>query len=194
MAILTSKGEYPCSFELKLLEWERYDLKDVDREKTVPQGRPYTLWVKYGMALKLDNQVLYQTGTKTTLVLEDLKRLVEELRQLAGGSKDVMAFDPIEPDFGLVIRRLTESNVSVKISSGAEVHAGVPTHATNQSVAPSDQFEVDLWIDYPNQVAIFYGGYGPGLHFFVKAAEIKEFASQLEAELEALGPYFPEKR
>lgn len=122
---------------------------------------------------------------------EDLKRLIEELRQLAGGEKDVMAFDPIEPDFGLVIRRLTESNASVKISSGAKIHAGVPKRATNQSTAPTDQFEVDVWIDYPNQVAHIYGGYGPGLHFSVRAPEIKEFTSQLEAELVALGPYFP---
>ncbi len=62
--------------------------------------------------------------------------------------------------------------------------------ATNQSSAPSNLFDVEVWIDYSNQMALFYGGYGPGLYFFVEALDIEQFASQLQAELNALGPYF----
>ena len=58
---------------------------------------------------------------------------------------------------------------------------------------PSNLFDVNVWIDYPNQVDRFYGGCGPGLYFFVEALDIEQFASQLEAELDALGPYFADK-
>ena len=119
--------------------------------------------------------------------------MIEELRQLAGGKKNKMAFDPMEPDFGLVIRSLTESDAAVMVSSAARIRAGLPTGATNQSTASSYLFDVDVWIDYPNQVERFYGGYGPGLHFFVEALDIERFASQLEAELDALGNYFTGK-
>jgi hypothetical protein len=100
-----------------------------------------------------------------------------------------MAFDPIEPDFGLVIRNLTESDATVMVSSAAEIRAEMPTSATNQSTAPSALFDVNVWIDYPNQVDRFYGGYGPGLYFFVETSDIERFASQLQTELDALGPY-----
>jgi len=40
-------------------------------------------------------------------------------------------------------------------------------------------FDVDVWIDFPNQVSCFYGGYGPGLYFWVDASDIERFASQL---------------
>jgi len=69
MIILKTKGEYPCGFELKLFEWERYDSKDIDASKTVPQGDLYTLWIEYRMILKIADQVLYQSATKATLVL-----------------------------------------------------------------------------------------------------------------------------
>ena len=101
-----------------------------------------------------------------------------------------MVFDPVEPDFGLVIRGLTESDASVTVSSAAEIRAEISTGATNQTTTLSNPVDVDVWIDYPNQVDCFYGGYGPGLYFFVDAANIERFASQLQAELNALGPYF----
>ena len=104
-----------------------------------------------------------------------------------------MAFDPIEPDFGLIIRSLTEGNASVMVSSAAKIRAETSTGATNQSTAPSGLFDVDVWIDYPNQADCFYGGYGPGLYFFVEALDIERFASQLEAELDGLGSYFTGK-
>jgi hypothetical protein len=50
-----------------------------------------------------------------------------------------------------------------------------------------------VWIDYPNQVNHFYGGYGPGLYFFVESADIERFSDQLQAELDALGSYFSNK-
>lgn len=195
MAALTHNNEYPCAFDLRLLEWERYSFKKGDSDiETVPSGKPYTLWVKYRMALRVGDCVLYQTEKDTTLVLEDIRELIEELRQLASGKKNKIAFDPIEPDFGLVIRSLTESDASVVVSAAAKIRAGMPTSATNQSTVSSNLFDVDVWIDYPNQVACFYGGHGPGLHFFVEALDIERFASQLEAELDALGSYFTSKR
>ncbi len=48
-------------------------------------------------------------------------------------------------------------------------------------------FDVDVWIDYPNQVSHFYGGYGPGLYLWVDTADIERFTAQLEAELRAIG-------
>jgi len=191
MATLTHDTEYPCAFDLRLLEWERYSSKNEDSDiETVPSGEPCTLWVKYRMALRVSDYVLYQSEKDTTLVLEDIRRLIEELRQLASGKKNKMAFAPIEPDFGLVIRSLTESDTSVMVSSVAEIRAEMPTGATNQSSAPSNLFDVEVWIDYPNQAERFYGGYGPGLYFFVEALDIEHFVSQLQAELNALGPYF----
>ncbi|MCL0074296.1 hypothetical protein M1O19_03180 [Dehalococcoidia bacterium] len=191
MATLTHDAEYPCAFDLRLLEWERYDTEKRDADiETVSLGEPYTLWVKYRMALSVGDNVLYQSVKDTTLILEDIRGLIEELRQLADGKKHRMAFDPIEPDFGLWICRLTESNASVKISSAAQIRAGLPTHATNQSTAPSTLFDVNVWIDHPNQVDRVYGGYGPGLYFSVEALDIERFASQLETELDGLGPYF----
>jgi hypothetical protein len=127
----------------------------------------------------------------TTLVLEDIRRLIKGLKQLTNGKKDGVAFDPIEPDFGLVIRNLTESDATVMISSTAEIRAEMPTGATNQSTDPSSLFDVNMWIDYPNQVDRFYGGYGPGLYFFVESHDIARFADQLQEELDGLGSYFP---
>ena len=191
MATLTHNNKYPCAFDLRLLEWERYSSKNEDSDiETVPLGEPCTLWVKYRMALRVSDYVLYQSEKDTTLVLEDTRRLIEELRQLASGKKNKMAFDPIEPDFGLVIRSLTESDASVMVPSAAEIRAEMPTGTTNQSNAPSNLFDVEAWIDYPNQADRLYGGYGPGLYFFVEALDIEQFASQLQAELNALGPYF----
>lgn len=39
---------------------------------------------------------------------------------MAGGKRDRMGFDPMEPDFGLVIRNLTESDTTVMVSSAAD--------------------------------------------------------------------------
>jgi hypothetical protein len=193
MATLTHNNKYPCAFDLILLEWERYNSnssKKADSDvKTMPLGEPYTLWVKYRMALRVGDCVLYKSKKETTLILEDIRQLLEDFRQLARGKKNKMAFDPIEPDFGLVIRNLTESDASVMVSSAAEIRAEMPTGATNQSTAPSILFDVNVWIDYPNQVDRFYGGYGPGLYFFVETSDIERFASQLQAELDALVPY-----
>jgi hypothetical protein len=193
MATLTHNSEYPCAFDLILLEWERYDSdssKKVDSDvKTIPLGEPYTLWVNCRMALRIGDCVLYESKKETTLILEDIRQLIEDSQQLAGGKKNKMAFDPIEPDFGLVIRNLTESDATVMVSSAAEIRAEMPTGATNQSTAPSALFDVNVWIDYPNQVDRFYGGYGPGLYFFVETSDIERFASQLQTELDALGPY-----
>ncbi|MBU0653401.1 MAG: hypothetical protein KJ649_04860 [Proteobacteria bacterium] len=155
-------------------------------------GESYTLWVKYRMALRVGDSPLYHSNKDTTLVLEDIRRLIEELRQLANGDKGRLAFDPIEPDFGLIIRNLTTSNASVTISSAAEIRAEMPTGATNQSTNPSPLFDVNVWIDHPNQVDRFYGGYGPGLYFTVESPDIARFAGQLQEELDGLGSYFPE--
>ena len=188
MAILTHNNKYPCAFDLTLLEWQRYSSEKGNSDiKTVPLGEPYTLWVIYRMVLQVGDCILYQSQKDTTLVLEDIRQLIEELRQVASGKKNRVAFDPIEPDFGLVIRNLNESDASAMISSTAEIRAEMPTSATNQSTDPSSLFDVNVWIDYPNQVNRFYGGYGPGLYFFVESAEIEQFSGQLQAELDALG-------
>ena len=191
MAVLTHNEQYPCAFDLRLLEWERYTTdKESLNVKTVGLGEPYTLWVKYCMALRIGDRILCQSEKDTTLVFEDIRRLIKELKQLTNGKKDGVAFDPIEPDFGLVIRNLTESDATVVISSAAEIRADMPTGATNQSTDPSSLFDVNVWIDYPNQVDRFYGGYGPGLYFFVESHDIARFADQLQEELDGLGSYF----
>ncbi|MDI6811068.1 MAG: hypothetical protein QMD80_05255 [archaeon] len=189
MATLTHDAEYPCAFELKLLDWERYSPKENTDIKTVPSGEPYTLWVKYRLELRVGNSILYKSAKETTLVLEDIKRLNEELQQLVDGGKDEVAFESIEPDFGLVIRRLSEREVSVMISSAAKIRCGMLTNATNRSSARSSVFDVDVWIDFPNQVSHFYGGYGPGLYFWVDASDIERFICQLGAELRAIGAF-----
>ncbi len=192
MAVLTHDEQYPCAFDLRLLEWERYTTdKGGLKVKTAGLGEPYTLWVKYRMVLQIGDRILYQSQKDTTLVLEDIRRLIKEFKQLTNGKKDGVAFDPIEPDFGLVIRNLTESDATVMISSAAEIRAEMPTGATNQSTDPSSLFDVNVWIDYPNQVDRFYGGYGPGLYFFVESNDIARFADQLQEELDGLGSYFP---
>ena len=192
MATLTHNDKYACAFDLTLSEWERYSAEKGDSNiETVSSGEPCTLWVKYRMALQIGDRILYQSQKDTTLVLEDMRELIENLRQLANGKKDRVAFDPIEPDFGLVIRNLTESDATVMISSAAEIRADMPTGATNQSTDPSSLFDVNVWIDYPNQVDRFYGGYGPGLYFFVESNDIARFADKLQEELDGLGSYFP---
>ena len=194
MATLTHNNKYPCAFDLSLSEWERYGSKKGDSNiETVPLGEPYTLWVKYRMALRVGDRVLYESEKDTTLLLEDIRRLIKELRQLTNGKKDRVAFDPIEPDFGLVIRNLTESDASVTISSAAEIRAEMPTGATNRSADPSSLFDINVWIDHPNQVDRFYGGYGPGLYCFVESRDVEQFADQLQAELDVLGSYFTGK-
>jgi len=192
MAVLTHDEQYPCAFVLRLSEWERYttDKGGVD-VKTVALGKPYTLWVKYRMALRVRDRVLYESEKDTTLILEDIRRLIKELRQLANGKKNRVAFDPIERDFGITIRNLNESDASVIVSSAAEIRAEMPTGATNLSIKPSGLFDVNVWIDYPNQVSSIYGGYGPGLYFYVEATGIEQFAEQLQMELDGLGSYFP---
>jgi len=194
MAVLTQDEQYPCAFVLRLSEWERCttDKGGVD-VKTVALGEPYTLWVKYRMALRVGDRVLYESEKDTTLILEDIRRLIKnkKLRQLANGKKNRVAFDPIEPDFGITIRNLNESDASVIVSSAAEIRAEMLTGATNLSTNPSGLFDVNVWIDYPNQVSSIYGGYGPGLYFYVEATEIEQFAEQLQMELDGLGSYFP---
>ncbi len=192
MATLTHNDKYACTFDLTLSEWERYSAEKGDSNiETVPLGEPCTLWVKYRMALQIGDRILYQSQKDTTLVLEDMRELIENLRQLANGKKDRVAFDPIEPDFGLVIRNLIESDATVMISSAAEIRADMPTGATNESTEPSSLFDVNVWIDHPNQVDRFYGGYGPGLYFFVGSHGIARFADKLQEELDGLGSYFP---
>lgn len=215
MATLTHNDKYACAFDLTLSEWERYSTDNGGlKVKTAELGEPYTLWVKYRMALRVGDRILYQSEKDTTLVLEDVRWLIESLRQLANGKKDRAAFDPIEPDFGLVIRNLTESDASVMISSAADppatrpvhlagawqadgheragIRADMPTGATNESTEPSILFDINVWIDYPNQVDRFYAGYGPGLYFFVESHDIARFADQLQKELDGLGSYFLE--
>ena len=193
MAVLRSGRYYPCVFDLKLSEWERYAIdKGCPNVRIAELGGAYTLWVKYRMALILGDCTLYHSNKKdTTLVLEDIRRLINELRQLADGNKGKLVFDPIEPDFGLIIRKLTESDASVMISSAAEIRAEMPTGATSQSADPTSLFDVNVWIDHPNQVDRFYGGYGPGLYFTVESPDIARFAGQLQDELDGLGSYFP---
>jgi len=192
MATLTHNDKYACAFDLTLSEWERYSAEKGDSNiETAPLGEPCTLWVKYRMALQIGDRILYQSQKDTTLVLEDMRELIENLRQLANGKKDRVAFDPIEPDFGLVIRNLTESDATVMISSVAEIRVDMPTGATNESTEPSSLFDVNVWIDHPNQVDRFYGGYGPGLYFFVGSHDIARFADKLQEELDGLGSYFP---
>jgi len=117
MAVLKHDEQYPCKFELRLSEWERYN-NDMGsfKGKTAGLGAPYTLWVRYRMALQIGYRTVYESRKDTTLVLEDIRRLIEELRQLTKDMKDRVAFDPIELDFGLIIRNLTESDSSVMIS------------------------------------------------------------------------------
>ena len=78
------------------------------------------------------------------------------------GEKDKMAFDPMEPDFGLVIGKLKESEASVRISSAAGIRAEILPHVVNQATDPSNLFNVMVWIDLQNQRNNCYGGYGPG--------------------------------
>lgn len=190
MATLTHNDKYPCAFDLRLLVWEQHSSeRGYSDTETVPLGEPYTLWIKYRMTLGVGDCVTYQSEKDTALVLEDVRRLIEELRQLASGKKNKMTFDPIEPDFGLTIRSLAESGAVGPISSTAKIPAEIPTGDRRQSATPPNLFSVDVWIDYPNQVDTFYGGYGPGLYFFVEALDIEQFASQLEAELDTLGSY-----
>ena len=48
MAVLTHDEQYPCAFDLRLLEWERYaNDKGGLKVKTAGLGEPYTLWVEY---------------------------------------------------------------------------------------------------------------------------------------------------
>ena len=120
--------------------------------------------------------------------------MIGDLLELAGGNKDRVGFDPIEPDFGLSIRPLTESDVTVMISSAAKIRAEVPTGAVNRSPEPVGVFDVSVWVDYPNQVDGFYGGYGPGLYFFVEPTDIVRFAGKLQSELDGLGSYFADRK
>lgn len=187
MATLMHNTRHPCAFDLKLLRWERYtSKKDINSDiETVKLGESYTLWVEYCMALRIGNRVLYQSEKATTLILEDIKHLIEDLRRLVQGKKDRMVFDPIEPDFELSIGKVTENSSSIIVSSVSKMRAKTSPDANSSSL-----FDVNVWIDYPNQVNHFYGGCGPGVYFYVEALDIERFASQLEAELKALGSYF----
>ena len=228
MAVLTHDGQYPCLFELSLLEWERYTAgADAASARMAELGKPYTLWVKYRMRLQIGDSLIYGSQKDTTLMMEDIGQLVEELKQLVGGKKHRIGFDPTEPDFGLVIRNLTESDTTVMVSSAADppatpdtsysshkgfdisyghniqygsarqwragIRAEVPTDATNQSRGSSGLFDVNVWIDYPNQVDRIYGGYGPGLYFYTGSKEIERFSDELQEDLDRLGAYFTEK-
>jgi hypothetical protein len=195
MAVLTHDQQYPCVFELTLLEWERYgdDTELADRE-TKGFGEPFTLWVKYRMWLKMGGTALYESKKETTLIFEDIRRLIDDLQELAAGRKSGVGFDPIEPDFGLSIRHLTESDASVMISSPAEIRAEAPTGAVNRSIEPGDLFDASVWIDYANQVDRFYGGCGPGLYFYVEASDVARFARELQSELDGLGSYFADRK
>jgi len=192
MATLTHNDKCACAFVLALSGWERYGTRMGGNSniETVPSGEPYTLWVEYRMALQTGDRILYQSQKDTTLVLEDARALIENLRKLANFEKDRISFDPIEPDFGLNIRNLTESDAAVMISSAAEMRSDMPTGAVNRSTEPVDLFDVNVWIDHPNQVDRFYGGYGPGLYFFVGANDIARFADKLQEELDGLGSHF----
>jgi hypothetical protein len=70
----------------------------------------------------------------------------------------------------------------------------MPTGAVNKSDNLTSLFDVNVWVDYPNQVDRFYGGYGPGLYFTVEDTDIIRFTGQLQEELDGLGPYFSETK
>ncbi|MEA3414826.1 MAG: hypothetical protein U9R02_01500 [Thermodesulfobacteriota bacterium] len=83
MATLTHNEQYPCAFDLRLLEWERYATdKGGLNVKMAELGEPYTLWVKYRMVLRIGDRILYQSEKDTTLVFENIRRLIKELKQL----------------------------------------------------------------------------------------------------------------
>ena len=188
MATLIHYNDYPCAFDLNLIRWERYGsggVKESDAETTVT-GEPYILWIEYRMVLRAGDGILFESEKDTTLILEDIKQLIDDLRQMVQGERNKMAFDPMEPDFGLVIGKLTESEASVRISSAAGIRAEILSHVVNQSTDPSNQFDVMVWIDLQNQRSNCYGGYGPGLYFYVLAPDIERFADELQTELDAL--------
>src|SRR3972149_9497513 len=104
MATLIHYNDYPCAFDLNLIRWERFGsggVKESDVETTVT-GEPYTLWIEYRMILRA-GCILFESEKDTTLIHEDIKQLIDELRQMVKDEKNKMAFDPMEPDFGLVI-------------------------------------------------------------------------------------------
>ena len=93
MAVLTHDRQYPCIFELTLQSWERYsaDAEAFDGKPT-GLGKPYTLWVTYRMALRMGETILYGSKKDTTLVLEDISRLIDGLGQVSAGKKERMGF------------------------------------------------------------------------------------------------------
>ena len=67
MAILTHDEQYPCGFDLRLSEWERYNIdKEAVNGKTVGLGEPYTLWVKCRMVLQIGDRILYESQKDTS--------------------------------------------------------------------------------------------------------------------------------
>ena len=82
MATLIHYNDYPCAFDLNLIRWERYGsggVKESDAETTVT-GEPYTLWIEYRMVLRAGDGILFESEKDTTLIHEDIKQLIDELK------------------------------------------------------------------------------------------------------------------
>lgn len=178
----TNRDNSKLVFRLELLRWERYyNLKVEPDLPLAKNGEPYTRWIIYRMALKIEDQILYESKKETTLILEDLEWLTEELKELVDKKRQELHFEPIEPDFNLRIKQCIEKSADYD-EDGNEVPG------TEKEVV-LDYYQVILWIDHLNQAKGIYSGEGPGLVFYVEREELAEFREGLLSEKKRLGKY-----
>lgn len=81
--------------------------------------------------------------------------LVSEIRSLCSHKKESLSFEPLEPDYEIIINRHRKNDSSIEFTmflDGAEVNGGG------------------------------YNGAGPGIHFYTNAPELNTWADELEKE------------
>jgi hypothetical protein len=172
MSLLSSSLENgKFSFHMDLVRWERYDdLVGSPQMLIVPTQHDYEKWIVYKMALKIDDKALFESKRETILVLNDLSWFLRNLKSLIKGELRKIEFEPLEPDFHLIIEQCSEDG-------------------SDRSDGYINLFQVLVWIDYRSQIDGRHSGNGPALVFHTKQKDLIKFRQQLCIEKENLGKY-----
>jgi hypothetical protein len=178
------------AFTLELTGWESYPVDEhgvfmtgrSPEERAAAPFRKYSNeWIEYRVALEmLDQTILEDDGTLHADY--DWPWLLEGLEQLVAGEENELRFEPMEPNFRLLIEQVPEPQWQPLEEEEKE------KPPTPEEPQDDDLFDVYAEIDLERGAGQgSYGGEGPAAHLLSERAELRRFLEALRAEHAALG-------